>query len=109
MKYDDGKPPLALIPSEALIEIAEVLGFGAEKYGPNNWREDIDKTKWSRSYSSLQRHLNAFWSGEDTDPESGLSHLAHAATQVVILMVKQREGNINQDDRYSTIRKDKNV
>jgi hypothetical protein len=60
MKFDNGKPPLALIPSEALIEIAEVLGFGAEKYGPNNWREDADKTKWSRSYSSLQRHLNAF-------------------------------------------------
>ena len=100
MKFDNGKPPLALIPSEALIEIAEVLGFGAEKYGPNNWREYADKTKWSRSYSSLQRHLNAFWSGEDIDPESGLSHLAHAATQIVILMVQKSDGHDHMDDRF---------
>ena len=54
MKYDNGKPPLALIPPEALIEISKVFGFGAEKYGMNNWREDIDSTELSRSYSSIQ-------------------------------------------------------
>ncbi len=102
MKFDTGKAPLALLPSEALIEIAEVLGFGAEKYGPNNWRDDADKTEWSRSYSSLQRHLNAFWSGQDIDPESGLSHLAHAATQIVILMVQRSDGHLHMDDRYKT-------
>tara|TARA_Y100000389_G_C17318696_1_gene441875 strand:+ start:326 stop:643 length:318 start_codon:yes stop_codon:yes gene_type:complete len=102
MKFDTGKAPLALLPSEALIEIAQVLGFGAEKYGPNNWRDDADKTEWSRSYSSLQRHLTAFWSGQDIDPESGLSHLAHAATQIVILMVQQSDGHLHMDDRYKT-------
>jgi hypothetical protein len=35
MKYDNGKAPLALLPPEALIKIAEVLAFGAEKYGAN--------------------------------------------------------------------------
>jgi hypothetical protein len=100
MKYDNGKAPLALLPPEALIKIAEVLAFGAEKYGANNWRDDGDKTQWSRSYSSLQRHLNAFWSGQDIDPESGLSHLAHAATQIFILMVQKSDGHTHMDDRY---------
>lgn len=100
MKYDNGKPQLSLIPPQALIEIATVLGFGANKYGPNNWRIDGDKTEWSRTYSSIQRHLNSFWSGEDTDPESGLNHLAHAATQIIILMMHQQDGNHHMDDRF---------
>jgi hypothetical protein len=100
MKYDNGKAPLALIPPEALLQIAEVLGFGAAKYGENNWRMDGDNTKWSRTYSSAQRHLNAFWSGEDLDPESGLPHLSHAITQLIILMVHGSDSHVNMDDRY---------
>lgn len=102
MKHDDGKPPLALIPPEALIEISKVFGFGAAKYGMNNWREDLDCTELSRSYSSAQRHLNSFWTGEDNDPESGLSHLAHAATQLMIMMIALDQQDISKiDDRWS--------
>lgn len=100
MKYDNGKPQLSLIPPAALIEIAKILGFGAQKYGPNNWREDGGKTEWSRTYSSIQRHLTSFWDGEDTDPESGMNHLAHAATQIIILMQHQMDGHHHMDDRY---------
>jgi len=50
MKFDEGKAPLALIPPEALLEIAEVFGFGAEKYGVNNWRDDGDSTSQLRTY-----------------------------------------------------------
>lgn len=98
MKFDEGKAPLALIPPEALLEIAEVFGFGAEKYGVNNWRIDGDTSKL-RTYSSIQRHLNAWHSGEDQDPESGMSHLAHAATQLMILMIHTLE-HPEVDDRY---------
>ncbi len=98
-KFDDKKPPLGLIPPEALIEISEVFGFGAKKYGMNNWRDDGDKTSWIRTYSSIQRHLNAWHSGEDVDPESGKSHLAHAATQIMILMMHSIE-HPEVDDRY---------
>mgnify|MGYP001074572079 CR=1 FL=1 len=100
MKYDNDKAPLALIPSETLTQIAHVFGFGAKKYAVNNWRKDADSTEWSRTYSSIQRHLNSFWQGEDIDPDSGLSHLAHAATQIMILMIQQEEGK-NMDDRYN--------
>jgi|TARA_B110000503_G_scaffold131889_1_gene207166 hypothetical protein len=101
MKYDLNKAPLALVPPEALLQIADVLGFGANKYGVNNWRKDGENTEWSRTYSSIQRHLNAFWSGEDLDSESGMSHIAHATTQLIILMVHMQDGHTNMDDRYN--------
>ena len=100
MKYDDNKPQYNLIPIDATREVAEVLGFGANKYGPNNWRDDGNVTEWSRTYASIQRHLNAFWNGENLDPESGLSHLAHANTQLMILMTHMSDGHLNMDDRY---------
>lgn len=99
MKFDKDKPPLALIPPEALYEIAEVFEFGAKKYGVNNWRRDGYCTEFARTYSSIQRHLNAWWSGEDIDPDSGKSHLAHATTQMMILMIHQME-HPEMDDRY---------
>jgi len=101
MKYDKGKPKMHLIPPEALESMAIVLGFGAEKYGENNWRKDINNTSFGRTYSSLQRHLNAFWSGEDFDPESGLPHLDHALTQLMILKMQTLEcTNQDMDDRF---------
>jgi hypothetical protein len=36
-KFDNGKPPLGLIPPEALLQISEVFGFGAEKYGKHSF------------------------------------------------------------------------
>lgn len=99
MKYDEGKPNIALIPPEYIEEVATILNFGAEKYGVNNWRMDGGNTIHSRTYSSLQRHLNAYWRGEDLDPESGRRHLAHAATQLMILMIHTLE-HPEMDDRY---------
>lgn len=90
---------MALIPPEALYDIARVFRFGAEKYGYNNWRDDGHNTQANRTYSSIQRHLNAFWSGEDIDPDSGLPHLAHATTQLMILMIHMQE-HPEMDDRY---------
>jgi hypothetical protein len=99
MKYDNGKSPISLIPPECIEEIAHVFGYGAKKYGENNWRLDLNNTSFSRTYSSIQRHLNAFWKGENVDPESGMTHLAHAATQIMILMIQNTHGK-NMDDRW---------
>ena len=43
--------------------------------GYHNWRDGLD---WTRVSSAVLRHLSAWHGGEDIDPESGLSHLAHA-------------------------------
>jgi hypothetical protein len=89
----------ALLPSEALDEIARVYAFGAEKYAAHNWRKGYE---WSKSFSAMMRHLWAFWRGEDLDPESGLSHLGHAGFHVLGLLTfwLKRDKYGDFDDRY---------
>jgi hypothetical protein len=76
VKYDKEKAPMHLLAWEALEQIAKVMGFGATKYAPGNWAKGITQ---SRLISAALRHVYQYNSGEDKDPESGLSHLAHAA------------------------------
>jgi len=89
----------ALLPSEALDEIARVYDFGANKYAAHNWRKGYE---WSKSFSAMMRHLWAFWRGEDLDPESGLSHLGHAGFHVLGLLTfwLKRDLYGKFDDRY---------
>lgn len=74
--YDAGKLRFDLLPPEWEQGLAQVMTMGAAKYADRNWEKGLD---WGRRYSSLRRHLNAFWAGEDFDPESGLHHLVHVA------------------------------
>lgn len=90
----------ALLPSEALEEIARVYDFGARKYAAHNWRKGYE---WNKSFSALCRHIFAWWRGEDLDPESNLSHLAHAGFHVLSLLTfwLKRDKYGEFDDRYS--------
>ena len=95
VKHDNGKPELHFLSREMVEAVAEVRSFGAKKYSPNGWKAGF---KYSRSISAALRHIMAFNSGEDNDPESGLSHLAHAicCLEHLIHDVKYRPEN---DDR----------
>jgi hypothetical protein len=73
-----------------------VLAFGAQKYAEHNWRNGF---AWSRPLSAAMRHITAFNAGEDTDPESGLSHLAHAACCIMFLLEFEKT-HPHLDDRY---------
>ena len=90
MKYDEDKVDLSLLPVEALESVAKVFEFGAQKYGAFDWVNDGKNTEWRRTFSSLQRHLYAWSKCEDTDPDSGLDHLSHAASQLLILITHQK-------------------
>jgi len=83
LNRDAHKTPLALLPHTALWEVADVFGCGAAKYAPENWRRGM---AYSRMYSSLLRHLFAWWTGEETDSETGHHHLAHAACRALMLL-----------------------
>ncbi len=89
VKSDAGKLRMDLLPPKALEAIADVLTLGAVKYAPNNW---IKAPEWSRYYAALQRHLVAWHGGQSIDPETGKSHLAHAACSLVFLMELERLG-----------------
>jgi hypothetical protein len=82
----------------AFNEIGKVLTFGSKKYGDHNWRKGF---KWSRLLGAALRHLMAFLGGEDKDPESGLSHLAHAGCCVVFLLEHEVKHKA-LDDRYKS-------
>lgn len=90
------KPRLDLLPTAAVEQIAAVLTYGAGKYEDNNWCRGA---RWGRYYAALLRHVFAWWRGEDCDPETGLSHLAHAGCCLLFLMEYQRNG-WGRDDRF---------
>jgi len=96
LKFDDGKLPLHLLSTEAMNQTAAVLQFGAEKYAAHNWRKGFT---WSRPLAAAMRHITAFNAGEDKDPESGLSHLAHAACCIMFLLEFEKTHK-ELDDRY---------
>lgn len=98
LKYDEDKVPLELLAPTALTEIAKVLQFGAKKYSAHNWRKGM---KWSRLLGASLRHLFAYIRGEDKDPETGLSHLAHLGCCVMFLLEYQLLG-LGTDDRYGS-------
>jgi hypothetical protein len=85
-----------LLPYSSLAEVAKVYNYGAQKYSPHNWRKGYP---WSWSFDAMQRHLAAWWEGEDQDQESGLNHLAHAAFHVLALLWFQKHA-VGKDDRY---------
>ena len=76
LKFDSEKPRMDLLPPKAIFEVAKVLGFGAEKYGPENWR--LLENLQGRYTAGALRHIFAHMDGEELDPESRMSHLAHA-------------------------------
>lgn len=87
-----------LIPIPALDLLARLYGFGAKKYAEHNWRLGYD---WSKSYAAAQRHMNAFWAGEDLDPESGVPHPINAAFHMFALATFLTE-HPEFDDRFET-------
>lgn len=86
-----------LIPAEFEEELGRVYHFGCDKYAAHNYRKGY---KFSLSIASLYRHLNAWKRGEDNDPESGHSHLAHAAWHCAALFQSQVDHGDRFDDRY---------
>lgn len=87
-KDDSGKNRLDLIEPEFIESVGQVVTYGAQKYEPNNWQGVEDAT--DRYYAAAMRHLLAYRKGERLD-ESGLSHLAHVACNIMFLMHFERE------------------
>lgn len=83
-KHDSGKPLMGAVPPNALLAVARVLTFGAEKYGRDNWRQ-VESAE-TRYLDAALRHINAYQRGEAVDPESGESHLAHAVCSLMFML-----------------------
>jgi len=89
------KAPLHLLPPVAMEQTAWVHKLGQEKYGAFNWRSNnVCATTY---VSAMRRHLGAWQDGEDLDPESTISHLAHIAASCNILMDAIKCGTLVDD------------
>lgn len=97
-KDDSDKLRWDLLPPELMEETARVLGYGARKYAERNWEKGMS---WGRPFAALMRHMWAWWRKENggVDPETGYSHLAHAAANLAFLIAFEAR-NIGKDDRY---------
>jgi hypothetical protein len=94
-RLGQAKPPLHLIPPAAEILEAVVMGLGARKYQPYNWR--TSKVRATVYIAAAKRHLAQWLDGESNDPESGVSHLAHARACLGILLDAQATGSMVDD------------
>lgn len=90
-----GKLPLHLWPTTATAMGSLALMDGALKYGRSNFR--AIGVRASIYYDAACRHLNAWFEGEEVDPDSGLPHLAHALACLAIVVDAQAAGKLNDD------------
>lgn len=99
VKDNKSKSRVDLIPSKPLIGAGMVLGYGARKYKPNNWRLGL---AWSDTIASAMRHLLAFMDGEDIDPENSLPHIDEALCQV-LFQSEYFHTHTGVDDRWASM------
>lgn len=83
VKHDSEKPRTDLLPPDALMAVAEILGYGAKKYSDRNWEKGLTH---GRLVGAVLRHLFLYMSGQNVDVESGRPHLAHCATAALMLL-----------------------
>ncbi len=84
-KHDQGKlRPTLLFQSlpNAVQQTIEVLQYGANKYGDENWK----LVEPQRYKDALLRHILKYISGIERDEESGLKELAHISSNVLFLL-----------------------
>ncbi|WP_373081958.1 dATP/dGTP diphosphohydrolase domain-containing protein [Zhongshania sp.] len=101
VKQVDGKYPLQLINPLFIRGLSLALGEGAEKYGTRNYL--VGGMPITEYVGALRRHLEAFATGEDIDPDSGLPHLIKLAAGCQVVM-EVLERHPEDDDRQQAYR-----
>ena len=89
------KVPFSTVPAPVVLEIGLAMLEGARKYGRHNYR--VAGVRASVYYDALMRHTMAWWEGEDTDPDSGLSHITKALATLTVLRDSMLIGNWSDD------------
>lgn len=95
-KFDQDKVDISLIPYIGLSEAAKAFMVGEKKYGRYNYCKGH---KASQLVSAAQRHLLAWFQGEEHDPKDGQHHLGSVIACAAMLL-RQKELGTLKDDRY---------
>lgn len=99
------KPRPDLVPGRAVLAAGRAMAYGHAKHGTpgglGTYRTAGCAQSRARTHAAaLERHWQAFKSGERMDPESGLAHLDHMAAQLAILidLIEVPPGDIDNED-----------
>lgn len=96
----DKKVPLWLLSPIAKAQWAVAQFVGLVKYGAWNWR-DVG-VRSSIYLSAMQRHMDAYLSGEEFDPIDNTPHLGHIMACAAILIDAKAAGKL-VDDRPPSV------
>jgi hypothetical protein len=93
-----GKLPIHLWPNTATA--MGCIGFlnGMLKYGRQNFR--AIGIRASIYYDAAKRHLDAWFEGEEVDPDDNVPHLAAALACIAIIVDAEAAGKLNDDRAY---------
>lgn len=89
IKHDQDKPMVSLVEAPFVLSMASVLTSGAKKYTPDNWKNCNDTQRYK---DAALRHIYSYLGGEKNDPETGKSHLIHAACNLMFLFYFDNKG-----------------
>lgn len=102
LTHDEGKPPLAYLPWEAIDQMALVQAYGHKKYSDFfNYKRGMEV---GRNLSCAIRHIRDYMKGIDKDHESGINPLAHALCRLAFVLENLKDGTAI-DDRYTSRKK----
>lgn len=89
---------VSILPVAGLALLDAPFRDGANKYGASNWR---DQPVSARVYlDAAFRHMALYMAGQETTSDSGICHLAAAASNLIILL-DARAGGTMKDDRVT--------
>lgn len=83
------------MPLAPLAEVAVAMTEGGRKYGRHNYR--ASNITASIYYDACRRHIDAWFEGEDVDPDSGLHHVVKAIASLLVLRDCMITGHLADD------------
>lgn len=93
--FGSAKPPTSTVPMPVIYELGLAMLEGGLKYGRHNYR--VVGVRMSTYYDAVKRHIDAWWEGEDIDPESGLPHLVKAMACLAVVRDAEMLGLVTDD------------
>ena len=96
LKNDKDKLDLSLNPYVAVKAMAKAFMVGEKKYGRYNYTKGH---KASQLAAACERHLKAWFEGEENDPTDGQPHLGSVMACVAMILRQQELGTLI-DDRF---------
>lgn len=90
--------PLHLWPATATAMGSIALLNGALKYGRSNFRGVGVRSSIYKD--AAHRHLDAWFEGEECDPDDGVPHLSAVLACIAIIIDAQAAGKLNDDRMF---------